>query len=190
MVPKPTSREIAAIGKYHSRMVLAYLITFSTYGTWLHGEFAGSVDLDHNRPGAPTLAPDPIRVQYEQKLLLTRPVKLTDQMRFVVNQAIDEVCTYRSWRLHACNVRTNHVHVVVTARETPERVMMQFKAYSTRRMRETRIVESGHKVWARHGSTRYVTTPRSLARAIQYVRDEQGDDLPTRLPRGWLDDGE
>jgi REP element-mobilizing transposase RayT len=171
-------------------VVLAYLITFSTYGSWLHGEFDGSVDLDHNRPGTPTLKPNPSRVQHEQRLLVTQPVRLTDEMRFAVDRAIDDVCTYREWRLHACNVRTNHVHVVVTARETPERVMMQFKAYSTRHMREAGVVESRVKVWARHGSTRYVTTPRSLDRAIRYVRDAQGNDLPTRLPRGWLDDGE
>lgn len=170
-------------------MVLAYLITFSTYGSWLHGEPEGSVDLDHNQPGTPTLKTDPVRLRYEHTLLVTQPFRLSDQMRFVVGEAIDEVCTYRKWQLRACNVRTTHVHVVVTARETPERVMMQFKAYCTRRMREAKAVDPNVKVGARHGSTRYVTTPRSLSRAIEYVRDEQGEDLPTRLPRGWLDDG-
>jgi hypothetical protein len=32
---------------------LAYLITFPTYGTWLHGDERGSVDRDHNLPGTP-----------------------------------------------------------------------------------------------------------------------------------------
>lgn len=169
-------------------MALAYLITFSTYGAWLHGEFDGSVDLEHNRPGTPTLRPDPIRLRHEQRLLLTQPVRLSDQMRFVVGEAVDEVCTYRKWRLHACNVRTNHVHVVVTASEVPERVMSQLKAYATRRMREVQAIDPKRKAWARHGSTRYLNTPKSLSRAVEHVRDEQGDDLPTRLPRGWLDD--
>jgi hypothetical protein len=29
---------------------LAYFITFTTYGTWLHGNGAGSVDPAHNQP--------------------------------------------------------------------------------------------------------------------------------------------
>lgn len=170
-------------------MGIGYLLTFGTYGSWLHGEFEGSVERDHNVPGTPTLRPDPIRVRHEHALLRGPAVRLNDEMRFVVEQAIEEVCGHRAWRLHACNVRTTHVHVVVTAEETPERVMMQLKAYCTRRMREARVIDAALVVWTRHGSTRYINTPRSLDRAIRYVRDEQGDNLPTRLPHGWLDDG-
>ena len=32
---------------------LAYLITFRTYGTWLHGDARGSVDREHNVFGTP-----------------------------------------------------------------------------------------------------------------------------------------
>ncbi len=28
----------------------AYLITFRTYGSWLHGDEKGSIDRKHNRP--------------------------------------------------------------------------------------------------------------------------------------------
>ncbi|HUT29941.1 MAG TPA: hypothetical protein VMX13_09125 [Sedimentisphaerales bacterium] len=31
---------------------LAYLITFSTYGAWLHGDNRGSVDKNHNSYGS------------------------------------------------------------------------------------------------------------------------------------------
>jgi hypothetical protein len=34
---------------------LAYLITFRSYGTWLHGDNRGSVDRFHNRFGEPYL---------------------------------------------------------------------------------------------------------------------------------------
>jgi hypothetical protein len=37
---------------------LAYFITFSTYGSWLHGEEKGSVDRAHNLPGTPYLEAD------------------------------------------------------------------------------------------------------------------------------------
>jgi hypothetical protein len=38
---------------------LAYFITFTTYGAWLHGRKPGSVDRDHNAPGTPFLPADP-----------------------------------------------------------------------------------------------------------------------------------
>jgi len=40
---------------------LAYLITFTTYGTWLHGDPRGSVDREHNVWGTPFLDPDRAR---------------------------------------------------------------------------------------------------------------------------------
>jgi REP element-mobilizing transposase RayT len=50
--------------------------------------------------------------------------------------AIREVCDHRKWHLHALNVRTNHVHVVVSlGTAKPDRALNAFKAYVTRRMR-------------------------------------------------------
>ena len=40
---------------------LAFLITFSTYGAWLHGKEVGSVDRDHNEPETPFVPADPRR---------------------------------------------------------------------------------------------------------------------------------
>src|SRR6266478_1713782 len=37
---------------------VAYFITFTTYGTWLHGRAPGSVDREHNQPGTAFLPAD------------------------------------------------------------------------------------------------------------------------------------
>jgi hypothetical protein len=37
---------------------IAYFITFTTYGTWLHGDERGSVDKGHNRVGTEFIAPN------------------------------------------------------------------------------------------------------------------------------------
>ncbi|HEX9659180.1 MAG TPA: hypothetical protein VGA18_02730, partial [Rhodothermales bacterium] len=42
----------------HPTAPLAYLITFTTYGTWLHGDERGSVDPGHSIPGTPPLERD------------------------------------------------------------------------------------------------------------------------------------
>jgi REP element-mobilizing transposase RayT len=104
-------------------------------------------------------------------MLRTRPVVLGTAARSFVEQAIKDHCTLRSWKLHALNVRSNHVHLVVTCpdRVTPENAMSQFKAWTTRTLRETGHVEPNQKTWTEHGSTRWIDSESSLKKAIDYV---------------------
>jgi REP element-mobilizing transposase RayT len=98
--------------------------------------------------------------------------------RPIVEAAISELCEHRTWELMAMNVRTNHVHVVLAAGAAPERVMGDLKAYSTRAMRRAGLVAAQQKVWARHGSTRWVWDSDQVDRCVTYTLDAQGDDLP------------
>jgi REP element-mobilizing transposase RayT len=96
-----------------------------------------------------------------------------------VDSAIREVCAHRSWFLHALNVRTNHVHIVVSiGEEKPERALNAFKAYGTRRMRQDGNWQESHSPWADKGSKRRLWNERSLALAVDYVINGQGGDLP------------
>ena len=157
---------------------LAYFISFRCYGTWLHGDVRGSVDRTHNSYGAAFLPRDEQREYEEFQRLKHSPVQLDDRRRPVVEKTVQEVCQHRGWSLRAINVRTNHVHTVVVAGCKPEKVMDAFKAYATRRMTEAGVWKSGEKPWSRHGSTRWLWTERSVERAIDYVLNCQGDDLP------------
>jgi REP element-mobilizing transposase RayT len=99
---------------------------------------------------------------------------LSGAHRQTVTQAIHEPCTYRGWSLLAINVRSNHVHVVVEANgQKPERIPLQLKAWSTRRLRESGDFPSNRKIWTYHGSTRYLWNERSLSAAVTYVEDYQ-----------------
>ena len=156
---------------------LAYFLTFHTYGTWLHGRVDGSVDRKHNTPGTPALDADIAREQAEFQRLKVKPVKLNARMRGVVEKTVREVCEHRGWMLSALNVRTNHVHIVVSGEAKPEKMMNDFKAYATRRLNEAGLVEGKGKVWSRHGSTLYLWTEDTVAAKCQYVREEQGAEL-------------
>ncbi|TWT40377.1 Valine--tRNA ligase [Phycisphaerae bacterium RAS1] len=165
----------------------AYLITFHTYGTWLHGAEQGSVDREHNIPGEPYVAADSQREREEFVRLAREPVKLDDAQRALVDRTIHEVAEHRGWTLHALNVRTNHVHVVVSAPGSPERVMNDFKSYASRRMVEARVFPPDTPAWSRHGSTRYLWTMDDVRGACEYVDEHQGGDLGTGkepLPHG------
>src|SRR5262245_8910091 len=94
---------------------LAYFITFTTYGTWLHGRDPGSVDRGHNAPGTPFLPPDADLERARLHAMRQEPYLLDEARRVVVLRTIREVATHRGWKLWAAHVRSNHAHIVVTA---------------------------------------------------------------------------
>jgi REP element-mobilizing transposase RayT len=154
-----------------------YLITFRAYGTWLHGR-GGSVDRFHNVYGEPKLPANEQRRQYNQRLLAQHPVKLGTNARTSVEKAVRETCEIRKWSLWAFNIRTNHVHTVVSANAKPEQVLSAFKANATRMLREAGLWRSERSLWARKGSKRYLWTEQDLFNAIAYVMYDQGEPLP------------
>jgi REP element-mobilizing transposase RayT len=156
---------------------LGYLITFRTYGTWLHGDQQGSVDRHHRRPGTLLLPPSPRRKQIESRLLKQPPVKLNGRQRTSIDSAIRETCRIRKWDLWALNVRTNHLHCVITANRSSKTVLGTLKANATRLMREAGCWSSDLSPWARGGSGKYLWNEEELANAVAYVNYDQGEPL-------------
>jgi len=156
---------------------VAFFITFSTYGTWLHGDERGSVDRDHNEFGAPVISGDPAQEKRDFDQMKHPAMVFDISHRRAVQEAIIEVCQHRGWRLHALHVRTRHFHCVLVADTTPERVMNDFKSYATRRLRQEKLIDADARVWTRHGSTRYLNEDATVLAAANYVIDDQGAPL-------------
>ncbi|MCC6330019.1 MAG: transposase [Acidobacteria bacterium] len=158
---------------------LAYLITFRTYGTWLHGDPRGSVNRFRNQYGSSRLPEEQRWLEINSARLKNSPVNLNALQRSCVNEAIRETCDKRNWALHAINVRTNHSHsVAAIGNKSPAIALNAFKANSTRLMRERGCWQSERSPWVDKGSTRYLWNEQSLLLAVDYVINGQGDDLP------------
>ncbi len=156
---------------------LAYFITFTAYGVWLHGREIGSVDKQHNEPGTPFLPPDPIQEAQMRANMRETAYILDTHRRQIILKTIQEVAMHRKWHLLACHIRTTHVHVVVTADTNPEKVMSDFKAYASRRLKEQLGEAADCKRWTQHGSTRYLWNEESVAAAVAYTLHGQGEPL-------------
>lgn len=157
---------------------LAYLLTWTCYGTWLHGDERGSVDRDHNAPLTPFLPADSRLQRASGSRLRHEPLILRVAARRVVHETITVHCQHRGWELIALNVRSNHVHVVVNCGDcSPENALSQFKAWCTRRLREARLVSAETRPWTNHGSTRYLWDESAVAGAAEYVEERQGSDV-------------
>jgi REP element-mobilizing transposase RayT len=156
---------------------LAHFITFTCYGTWLHGDERGSVDDEHNAPGTPVLPPDPRRHAGERNDLAEPPYSLDGPRRRVTRDALCQVARRKGWALHAVHVRSNHVHVVVTAAGAPERVLNDLKTAASRLLNKAFPAEQERTRWTRHGSTRYLWTEEAVAEKVQYVLNGQGEPM-------------
>jgi hypothetical protein len=156
---------------------LAYFLTWSTYGTWLPGDERGWVEYRRGWQ-----LPDPVRKR-QAAARMTEGACLQDpEQRRLVEQTIADDCRIRGWQLHVVNCRTNHLHVVVTAPVDPQAVQVQFKAWSTRRLKDLEARRRGLRTddpaireqwWAERGSRRWINDDETLEAAIHYVRDGQ-----------------
>jgi REP element-mobilizing transposase RayT len=156
---------------------LAYLLTFRTYGTWLHGDERGSVDT-HNRKnvyGEPDISANKNLEKLMKEKMKSQQFLLDEIQRKAVEEAINEFCEYKSYFLHAVNARTNHVHTVISAQTEPEPIINFLKSYSTRKLRELNLIAGETKPWSRGGSSRYLWKERHVSLAIEYVLYGQGD---------------
>jgi len=93
--------------------------------------------------------------------------------RKLVLAAIVEVCQFRGWRLIALHVRETHVHGVVQAENaTPGRVMGDWKAYGSRRLKDCRTFRGDN-----------------LASVLRYVLEEQGEPMETYVASPRMSEG-
>ncbi|HQU94343.1 MAG TPA: hypothetical protein PLK77_18750, partial [Pyrinomonadaceae bacterium] len=67
----------------------------------------------------------------------------------------------------------------VNAANAPSAKMLNdFKAYATRRLRENGCWTFAHSPWVDKGSRRMLWTPELVATAVDYVLNRQGELLP------------
>ncbi|MCE9563806.1 MAG: transposase [Planctomycetes bacterium] len=156
---------------------LAYFITFTTDGTWLHGDEPGSVDRERNQFGSPWLPVDPKRRAVARGQMTQDPFWLDTPQRGVTRDAIVEECQFRGWSLLALHVRSNHVHLVVNASREPEFVMRSCKAAASKRLNEAGFDHPDRKRWTAHGSTKYLWHEDAVASAVSYTLYRQGEPM-------------
>ena len=147
----------------------AYFLTFTTYGARLHGDERGSWTRATGSNLSLPVESNEARLTFEQTEMAHEPIVFDDHARSVVDQAVHDVCLHREWQLLGLNVRTNHVHVLVSGSGKPEAMLQGFKSWSTKRLREDGLFPPGVRIWTRHGSTRYVWSEADAEDVWLYV---------------------
>jgi REP element-mobilizing transposase RayT len=164
---------------------LAYLLTFSCYGTHLHGDAGGSTDRVHNVFGTPFIPASKNRERANRFGLSQSPLNLDVRGRRLVLDSIQKASSEKGWDLIAAHVRSGHVHTVVGGDCAPERMLRTFKYRASRKLAQSAYTVSGRKVWTRGGSKRYLWTPQQVAAAVNYVVLCQGEVMAVYEKWGW-----
>ncbi len=164
-------------------MTRRWLLTWTTYGTWLPGDARGFVSpiqdesgrrVIHNVHGTPYDADMPRLRAYAQRVQKQPTVWLTGEQAEVVRQQFHETAQIRTWHLHAFAIMSNHVHLVVEADEElpASKLLIDFKAYTTRKLRALANSPAA-RFWTEKGSTRLLPHDQALENAVRYVAKQE-----------------
>ncbi len=180
-----------------------WLLTNTTYGTWLPGSRRGSVTAvrdrrpgeavsphraRHNQPGE-TWEPPIVGLERSARSKLKGPpVFLTGAQATVLLRQFQETAAHRGWKLLAVAIMANHFHIVVAVADDPDprKMLVDFKAYGTRALkREFELPRSG-KWWTTGGSKRKLPDARAVESAVHYVLFKQPNPLAVWSPESGI----
>lgn len=160
-----------------------YLLTWTTYGTWLPGDARGFVGpvpdgaggtVVRNTPGTPDDHDMPDLERRARERLAGDPAWLAPSDARVREASFRETADRYHVRILAGAILGNRVHPVARrADRVGAEAHRLFKGASSRRLRIERGACPSARWWTRQGSRRPLTTDRSVAGAIAYVLREQ-----------------
>jgi REP element-mobilizing transposase RayT len=159
-----------------------WLLTWTTYGTWLPGDargFVSAVDdgeggtTIHNIPGTPVDADWQSLHEFAKAKLQSAPVFLDLPEAREIERQLRETAAFRGWRLTSMAIMRNHVHLVVgvPGDPNPEDLLRDFKSYASRAL--NRLAGPKKRWWTESGSRRKLKTDASILNATAYVRDQK-----------------
>ena len=141
--------------------VIGYMVTWTTYGTWLQGSKGGYVKDGQVHSARPGLKKANIKRQKDRKFILTR------ENGEVVRKAILDEAKKLGQKIYAMTVATTHVHMVVDVIDEPiETAVARYKRAGTKSMRAKGITG---KVWTKGYDKRFCFDVKSLKNRIDYV---------------------
>ncbi len=141
--------------------MIAYMLTWTTYGTWLQGDERGYVK------DGKTLHANPRLNTSNYNALKRKPVFLSDNQRFVVKNGICQEASRVDQRIYALTVQYNHIHLILgRTGDTIESAAHRYKRAATYVLRKMGIEG---KIWTKGYDKRYCYKQNDLNARIEYV---------------------
>ena len=147
--------------------IVGYMLTWTTYGSWLPGDKRGYVKDGQILPG------DDRVLQRNKQRQKSTTVRLDATEKQIVHQVILAEARKLGREVEICVVFSNHVHLV--ARDHPESIediVGRYKSVTTRA-----LWEHGRKgrIWTKGYDKQFCFTEEKLAQRIRYVNKHNLD---------------
>jgi REP element-mobilizing transposase RayT len=160
-----------------------WLLTWTTYGTWLPGDPRGCVTrvregadpngprIEHDVPGTPYLKNMPGLVRASRAAMKGEPIWLKSDQAQIAALDLSATARFRGWGLLAGAVMANHVHLVVGVLGDPEpaKLLQIFKSYASRALNQRWGSPAGGTWWTQSGSRRKLGSEPAIVAAVRYV---------------------
>lgn len=147
--------------------IVGYMVTWTTYGSWLRGDKRGYVENGSTLPGNPRIQQ---RNGQRQK---AQTVKLNAQEKRIVRQTIVAEAKRIGHKIEGLAVCSNHVHIGARAHsQSIEELVGRYKSLTTRG-----LWRQGRKgrIWTKGYDKRFCFTEAEFVTRIGYVEDHKND---------------
>ena len=140
---------------------VGYMVTWTTYGTWLQGDERGFVKKGQTLCGCEGLR------KANERRRRGNAVKLNKCERDIVRKAIETEAMRTGERIVALSVWSNHVHVVIGAGgRSVSKVVSRFKSAGYFALKEAGF---RGRVWTRGYDKRFCFDRKALQERTRYV---------------------
>ncbi|HAL46107.1 MAG: hypothetical protein A2Y12_06705 [Planctomycetes bacterium GWF2_42_9] len=143
--------------------LLAYMITWTTYGTWLQGDERGYVK------DGEVLSANPALEKSNLSSITQQITKLNPQQKIKAQNAIIEEAKRINHKIYAIAVCSNHIHIVAENNQIPmSQVVSRYKNIATAALKHTGLMD---KIWSKGFDKRFCYDIKEINARIDYVNN-------------------
>jgi hypothetical protein len=155
------------LGVKNMDRVIGYMLTWTTYGTWLQGDPRGYVKKGR------VLGPNPPLYNANESALQSSPVILSDRHREIARTAIESEATRLGQTVLALQVGRKHVHIVVNCGQyNPQKAVSHYKNAARIALNKEGL---SARIWTRGYSKRLCFKGQQLRTMVAYVQSHYMD---------------
>jgi len=144
------------------KRMIGYMVTWTTYGTWLQGDERGYV-----KNGKILAQNDKLRSANRRQQKYST-VRFNSEQKQIVQNSIIKEAQRINHKMFAIAVCSNHVHLVAgISEESIEQAVHRYKYSATLALRK---LGTDGKIWSKGFDKRFCFTDRELENKIKYVQ--------------------
>jgi REP element-mobilizing transposase RayT len=142
--------------------IIGYMVTWTTYGSWLQGDNRGYVKHGKILPGNQQI------LLTNRRLKMAKTVKLNPEQRIIVQQAVLNEAKRIGQTIEAIAVCEHHVHIVARPCQEPiQQIVSRYKNVAMFALCKNAAIS---RIWTRGFDKRFCFTEEELKNRINYVR--------------------